>query len=646
MPMVIISEKQGRGWIYAALVGSLGHMNRIATGRSIVLQKMLLALCFLLFSAQMAAAEALDGIAMHGSPALAPDFKSFPYVNPNVKKGGRLAFGVVGTFNSLNPFILKGQRTTARGMWDPELGNMVIESLMMRSRDEPFSMYGLLAQTVEWDDARTFIQFNLDPRAKWSDGQPVTPDDVIFTFELMRDKARPPFSTRLTAFVDSKRVNLVDKMEKIGEHSVRFTFSKYATRELPLLLALSPILPKHATKVENFDQTTLTPLLGSGPYVVKQVRPGEKIVYQRNPNYWGKDIPSMVGFANFDQISIEYFLQENSLFEAFKKGEVDIYKEGSPRNWQRSYGFPAALNGGVVKDSVTPRLPANTYAIVFNTRRPLFSNPRLREGLTLAFDFEWVNKNLYENAYTRTQSFWQNSDLSSFHKPASDKELALLGSAQDRIDPAILDGSYQLPVTDGSGLDRKVLKRAFELIRSAGYSIDNGKMRDAGGRPLAFEILCQNPDQEKIAIAYQRSLAALGITAAIRTVEDAQYQERSQTFDFDMIIKTYAATLSPGIEQSGRWGSQSRDIQGSENMAGVADPDIDRTINAVLAAREPEDFQAAIRALDRLLISGHYVIPLFHAGEQWVARWNYIGHPDYLPLYGAQFPVWWDKRVQ
>jgi peptide/nickel transport system substrate-binding protein len=617
-------------------------LNRIAAGGPNILLRVLLALLVLILPVHFAAADALYGIAMRGAPALPADFKAFPYVNPNVKKGGKLAFGVVGTFNNLNPFIIKGKRTTARGMWDPELGNLVFESLMMRSRDEPFTMYGLLAESVEWDEARTFIQFNLNPRAKWSDGQPVTPDDVIFTFELLRDKGAPPFSTRLV----SGKTTLVEKMEKVGDHSVRFTLSKDASRELPLLLALSPVLPKHATNVENFEQTTMKPLIGSGPYLIRDIRPGEKITFQRDPNYWGKDIPSMVGFNNFDQISVEYFLQDTTLFEAFKKGEVDVFKDGVPRNWSHAYNFPAALRGDVVKDGFDLKLPANTYAMVFNTRRPIFANRKLREGLTMAFDFEWINKNLYENAYKRTQSFWQNSDLSSFHTPANARELALLGPARDKIDPAILDGTYQLPVTDGSGRDRKVLKQAFDLIHAAGYTISDGKMRDAKGTPLTFEILCQNVDQEKIAIAYQRSLAALGITVSIRTVEDAQYQQRSQTFDFDMILRTYAATLSPGVEQISRWGSASRNIEGSENMAGVADPDIDRMIDAILAARTPQDFQAAIRAEDRLLISGHYVIPLFHVGQQWIARWKYIGRPDYVPLYGAQFQTWWDQRVQ
>lgn len=606
------------------------------------MSRLILSLALFLFAAGLAVAEPLHGIAMHGKPALPPGFAHFPYVDPAVRKGGRLAFGVVGTFNNLNPFILKGKRTTARGMWDPELGNLVVESLMIRSRDEPFSMYGLLAETVEWDDARSFIQFNLNPKAKWTDGRPVTPEDVIFTFELLRDKGAPPFSTRLS----DGRNKLVEKMEKIGDRSVRFTFAEGVSRELPLLLALSPILPKHATDVDTFDQTTLKPLLGTGPYLVKEIKPGEKIVYKRNPDYWARDLPAKVGMDNFDEISIEYFLQDNSLFEAFKKGEVDIYQEGSPTKWRRSYDFPAVAAGDVVKEAFKPGLPANMYGIVFNTRRGFFKDPRVREGLTLAFDFEWINKTLFDNAYTRTQSFWQNSTLSSLNVPASRAELDLLGDAASRLPADILSGNYALPKTDGSGRDRKVLRKAFDLITAAGFGLRGARMVGPDGRPLAFEILTQNLEQEKIALAYQRSLAALGIAVSIRTVEDAQYQARTLTFDYDMIFKTYASSLSPGVEQIRRWSSSARDSEGSENLAGVADPDIDRMIGHILAARSDADFEAAVRAHDRLLVAGHYLVPLFHIGEQWVARRAYIGHPDYLPLYGVFFPGWWDQRVQ
>ncbi len=584
-----------------------------------------------------AIAEPLHGIAMHGQPALPPDYKSFSYVNPDVKKGGHITYGVVGTFDNLNPFILKSMRTTARGMWDPDYGNLIYESLLQRSRDEPFTLYGLLAETVEWDDNRTFIQFNLNPKAKWADGQPVTADDVMFTFELLRDKGRVPFSTRL---------NLVSKMEKIGDRSVRFTFNDKADRETPMVFGLMPVLPKHLIDPETFDRTSLTALVGSGPYKIKTVKPGESITYERDPNYWGKDIPSKVGMDNYDRITVQYFLQDTTLFEAFKKGDVDVYPDGSPGHWATAYNFPAVSSGAVIKDTFEPQLPSGMFGFVFNTRRPMFQNLKLREGLSLIFDFEWANKNLFSGAYKRTESFWQNSALSSFGVPADERELAMLGPLKDKIDPDILDGTYKLPVTDGSGRDRKVLKQAVDVLKEAGYSIKNGKMTDEKGKPLSFEIMTQNADQEKLAIAYQRSLQTLGITVSIRTVDDSQYQSRTNSFDYDVIVKSYVSSLSPGNEQLSYWASASRDREGSSNFAGVADPDVDMAIKHLLAARSDEDFTAAVRSHDRLLLSGHYVLPLYHIDQQWIARSKRIGHPDKVPLYGYQLPAWWDQSAQ
>lgn len=593
-------------------------------------------LVFLL--AGTAGAEPLHGIAMHGQPALGSDYTHFPYVNPNVKKGGRITYGVVGTYDSLNPFNLKSIRTTARGVWDPSFGNLIYESLMTRSSDEPFTLYGFLAESVEWDDDRTFVQFNLNPKAKWSDGQPVTQDDVIFSFEVLRDKGRIPFSLRL---------NSVEKMEKVGEHGVRFTFNDKATRETPLILATAtPILPKHAIDVNTFEQSTLTPPIGSGPYRIKSVSPGERIVYERNPDYWGKDIPSKVGFDNYDQIAIEYFLQDNTLFEAFKKGAIDVYADGSPTHWTRAYDFPAVNNGSIVKDAFQPQLPTGMLGFVFNVRRPLFADVRVRAALSLAFDFEWANKNLFDGAYTRTESFWQNSPLSALGNPADERELALLGKAKDRIEPDILDGSYRLPKTDGTGGDRSVLKKAVDLLQKAGYTIRNRRMVDKRGRQLAFEVMTQTQDQEKLAIAYQRSLRLIGVAMTIRTVDDSQYQSRSGSFDYDVIVKSYPSSLSPGIEQVGRWGSVAAKSPGSFNFAGTADADLDRIIDSMRLARNKEDFQASVRAFDRLLLSGHYLVPLYHIPQQWVARWKRIDRPQALPLYGYQFSTWWDARAQ
>lgn len=584
------------------------------------------------------AAQPLYGIAMHGDPALPADFKHLPYVNPDVKKGGRMSYGVVGTFDNLNPFILKSMRTTARGMWDPEFGNLVYEPLMQRSRDEPFTLYGLLAQTVEWDDSRSFIQFNLNPAAKWSDGQPVTPEDVLFTFQLLRDKGRIPMSSWL---------DTVASMEKVGDHGVLIHFNEKGNRETPLIIASSiPILPKHAIDSENFERTTLSIPIGSGPYRVKSVDPGQRIVFERNPDYWGKDIPAKVGVDNFDQIVVNYFLQDTTVFESFKKGDLDIYQDGSPAHWQDAYNFPGVAAGAVVKETFTPKLPSGMLGFVFNTRRPIFADKNVRKGLTLAFDFEWFNRSLASSAYTRTESYWQNSDLSSFGVPADARELAMLGPIKDHIDADVLDGTYKLPVSDGSGRDRKILRKAVNFLQQGGYSIKGERMVDSAGRQLSFEIMTQNADQERIAIAYRRSLTLLGIAVTIRTVDDSQYQLRTTNYDYDVIIKSYPSSLSPGIEQVGRWGSVAAKAPGSLNFAGVANPDVDTLMDHILTARSADDFRDAVRSFDRILISGYYVAPLYHIAQQWVARRSHIAHPDMLPLYGYQLPTWWDASVQ
>ena len=588
-------------------------------------------------AATVAHAEPVHAIAMHGEPALPADFDHFPYADPKAPEGGSVTYGVVGTFDSLNPFVLKGMRTTARGLWDPQYGSLVFEPLMLRSADEPFTLYGLLAKSVEMDDDRTYLQFNLDSRARWSDGKPVTAEDVIFTFELLRDHGRPPFSNRLKK---------VEKMEKVGENSVRFTFTKDADREFPLLLALSPVLPKHAIDPKKFEQSGLTQMIGSGPYLFDRVKPGEKIVYKRNPNYWANDLPSMRGLANYDRITINYYLQDQTLFEAFKKGDVDIYGDGSPTHWRDAYDFPAVRSGDIVREEFKPKLPSGMFGFVFNTRRPLFQDVRVREALTLAFDFEWVNRNLFGEVYARTESFWQNSDLSSYGVPASENELALIGDLKKDMEPEFIDGSYRLPVTDGSGRDRKVLKRSVDLLKDAGYTIRDGKMVDGKGKPLTFEIMTQSPDQEKVALAYQRFLTAIGVDVTVRTVDDSSYQQRSQSFDYDMVLKSYSSSLSPGAEQVGRWGSASRSLKGTDSFAGVADPGIDRILSSIVSARGQEDFIASVRALDRVLMSRYYVIPLYHIAQQWVAHRKNLTHPPVTPLYGYSLPAWWDETAR
>ncbi|WP_290772770.1 extracellular solute-binding protein [Hoeflea sp.] len=591
----------------------------------------------LLSAGNLAHAEPLHGIAMHGEPALPADFTHLPYVNPDAPKGGKVTYGVVGSFDSARPFIVKSMRTTARGLADPVFGNLVYEPLMQRSQDEPFTLYGLLAETVEWDDERSFIQYNINPAARWSDGEPVTADDVIFTMELFKEKGRPPYSTRL---------NRVEKMEKVGPLSVRFTFNDSSNREFPLILSLTPVLPKHATDAESFDQSTLEPGIGSGPYVVSEVKPGERITYTRNPEYWARDLPIKRGIDNYDQIAVEYFLSETAQFEAFKKGVFDIYPDGSATNWSRGYDFPAVTSGEIVRKEYESKIPSGMYGFVFNTRKQLFEDVRVRQALTMLFDFEWANRSLYDNTYKRTHSFWDGSDLSSYGKPADEREREILAPFPDAVSAEIMEGTWTLRVTDGSGRDRKVQRAALTLLQEAGYRIENGKLLDASNRPFAFDLMTQNEGQEKLAIAFQRSLAALGIEMAIRTVDDAQYQQRSQTFDYDMIMKSFSSSLSPGAEQINRWGSASRDQQGSFNFSGAASPALDAAIDALLNARTADDFRSAVRAYDRVLLSGHYVIPAFHLGKSWVAHRSRIAEPEgEAPLYGYYLPAWWDTTA-
>jgi len=584
-----------------------------------------------------AQAEPTHGIAMHGKPALPADYQHFPYVNPEAPKGGKITYGVQGTFDSVNPFILKSMRTNARGSWDHQFGRLVFESLLFRSRDEPFTMYGLLAEKVEWPDDRKWIEFTLNPQAKWSDGVSVTVEDVLFTYELLTEKGRPPYNSRMKK---------IEKIEKTGERKVKFTFNENADREFPMIVALSPILPKHAIDFYTFDQSSLEKMVGSGPYTMDKVEPGKFITYKRNPDYWAKDIPSRIGFANFDEVKVEYYRNSNTLFEAFKKGLFDAFPENDPAAWRRNFDFPAVSDGRVVKDAFKTQTPAKMQGFVFNTRRKIFENRKLRAALIALFDFEWINRNLFFGAYERTVSFWHGSELASHGVEASAKELEYLAPWMDRMKPDVLNGTYTPPVSDGSGRDRKVMRHAFKLLKQAGYTRQGEKLIGPDGAALQFEILTRSSRQEKLAIAYRRSLEKLGIEVSIRTVDDSQYQRRVQAYDYDMVMQTYTASLSPGIEQIWRWGSRSKEVPGTFNFAGVADPAIDAMIDHMLQAKSRKDFVDAVRAYDRLLISGDYLVPLFHIDEQWVARWDYLKRPEATSIYGYQFETWWDARAQ
>ena len=579
--------------------------------------------------APTASTEPRHAIAMHGDPALAADFSHFPYANPEAPKGGRINYAWPGTFDSINPFIVQG--SGARGSLDLVFGYNVFDSLMQRSADEPFTLYPLIAKMVDTDDARSFVEFTLDERARFSDGEPVKPEDVIFTLELLRDKGLPRYG------VTAKKI---ERMEKVGERGVRFTF-KEPDRELPLILGLLPILPKHAIDPATFDRSTLTPILGSGPYRLESVRAGESVVFRRNPDYWAKDLPSKRGFDNYDEIHLTYFRDENAMFEAFKKGLVDVFIEENSGRWAHDYDFPAVARGEVVKESFKTRLPSGMFSFVMNTRRPQFKDPKLRAALAGLFDFEWANRNLLSSSYERTKSFFDNSELSSHGRPANEAERTLLAKFPLAVPADILRQGWQPTASDGFGRDRAFFRAGFDRLKSAGYSIEDGALTGPDGKPLTFEIMLKGGENEQLAMAWRRTLERLGIEVTIRSVDAAQFQQRMTNYDFDVVPFLYTASLSPGVEQVARWGSASRDVPGTFNYAGVADPAVDTMIGALSNARSRSDFVDAARAYDRVLLSGAYVVPLYFKPAQWIAHWNRLKRPGSVPLFGAQLPTWW-----
>jgi len=573
-----------------------------------------------------ARAEPAHAIAMHGAPALPPGFPHFPYVTPDAPKGGRVTVGSSASFDNLNPMIVRGE--PVQGMRE-----FVIESLMARSQDEPFTLYGLIAESIDVPDDRSQATFRLDPRATFSDGKPITAADVLFSFEVLRDKGRPNYRTYYKKVANA---------EALSEHEVRFVFADGSDRELPLILGLMPVLPSHVMNAEKFDETTLTPLIGSGPYRIAAVDPGRSITYRLNPDYWARDLPVNRGRFNFDEIRFDYYREGSTLFEAFKTGAIDVRNEDDPAIWAKGYDFPAVRDGRIVREEMPIGLPAGMTGLVFNTRRPVFADPRVRQALIHLFNFEWINKSFFHGLYKRTQSYFERSVLSSAGRPADAREQALLAPFSDAVLPEIMDGTWRAPVSDGTPHNRTNARRAYEMLEAAGYSLQGGRMVEtATGKPLTFEVLASNSGQERLLGAFVGDLAKIGIAARVRVVDSAQYQARLKDYDFDMIQFTWPASLSPGNEQLFRWSSRVAGDPGSYNYAGVENPAADAMIAAMLAAHGNEEFVSAVRALDRVLLSGHYVIPLFHPPAQWIASWKRLAHPEQTPLSGFNLDTWW-----
>lgn len=573
-------------------------------------------------------------IAMHGDPDLKPGFTHLPYANPDAPKGGRLHLGFPGTFDTLNPYNLKAG-SAAHG-----ISTYVYQPLMMRSLDEPFTLYGLLAQTIETNADRSAVTFRLNPKGRFSDGKPVTSKDVRFSVELLRKHGRPQHRV---AYSKIKSIETPDDL------TIRYDLTDANDRELPLILALMPVLPAHATDAEHFTESTLKPPVGSGPYVLKTVEPGTSLQYVRNKDYWAKDLPVQRGFYNFDEIRIEYYRDGSSLFQAFQAGLIDYREEGDPTRWRTGYDFPALREGRIAARALPLGGAKGIHGYAFNTRRALFKDVRVREALAMTFDFEWINANIYGGLFTRTRSFFDNTPLSAAGRPASEAERLLLAQWPGSVRKDILEGKWTPPVHSGSGRDRDLARRAIGLLQQAGYRLRDGKqVHAASGLMLSFDILVNDREQERLALIYSQWLRRIGVIAQVRLVDLVQYQRRRQKFDFDMILGWWLASNSPGNEQFNRWSSQAARIESSHNLAGVQSKAVDGLIRAIVAADDKDSFTNAVRAYDRILLSGFYIVPHFHKSKQWFAFNTSLAFPQRLPkfgtpLFGQMLDTWWRK---
>jgi len=566
------------------------------------------------------------GIAMHGEPALPAGFPHLPYANPDAPKGGRITLAIQGTFDSLNPYIVLG-------VAPPAVPTYVLQSLMIRSQDEPFTLYGLVAESVELPDDRSFVTFHINRKARFSDGHPLTAEDVRFSFELLKKHGKP---LHRSSFGQVKVVEILDP------YTIKFDLSGANDRELPLLIGMMPIFAAHATNPETFDKTTLTPPIGSGPYTITEVRPGERVVLKRRKDFWAEDLPVLRGLYNFDEIRYDLYRDANTMFEAFKAGLYDYRLEGDPTRWATGYDFPGTRSGRIVRETLPIRVPKGMNGFVFNTRRPVFVDVRVREALNYLFDFNWLNRNLYYGLLKRSDSFFADSELSSTGRPAAARERELLAAFPGAVREDILEGRWTPPAADGSGRDREMARRALALLSEAGWTLKDNILRNRKtGEPFTFQILVKSSDQERLALNYAQALERVGIQVEVRLVDNVQYWRRITKFDYDMIQWVWPASASPGNEQRNRWGSADARKDGSANYSGATSPAVDRLIDALLEAKTREDFVSAVRALDRVLLSGFYVVPLFYVGDQWLAYDSGLNRPAGTPLFGSYVDVWW-----
>lgn len=569
-------------------------------------------------------------MAMHGEPKYGPDFSHFDYVNPEAPKGGRLRLSALGNYDSFNPYILRGHAASGLAM--------IYDTLTVASSDEAFTQYGLIAEAMRVPADRSWVEFRLRAEARFHDGEPITPEDVVFTFETLMEKGSPTLRVYWGDVV---------KAEKTGEHAVRFSFREAGNSELALIIGQMPVLPRHYWQERDFSRGTLQPPLGSGPYRIADYDAGRSVTYQRVEDYWAKDLPVNRGRFNFDQIQYEYYTDDTVRVEALKSGAYDLRLENVAKNWAMAYEISAVRDGRLNKLEIEHELPQGMQAFFLNTRRAVFKEPKVRQALNYAFDFEWTNRNLFFGAYKRTESYFSNSELASEGLPGP-AELELLEPFRAQLPPEVFEQAYQAPRTDGRGLPRQNLRIAARLLEEAGWVIrGNRRVHQESGRPMRFEILLYDPTFQRIALPYVRNLERLGIAATVRVVEPAQFVERVRRFDYDLMIGGIGQSLSPGNEQRYFFGSQAADTEGSRNYSGVKDPVVDALIEKVISAPDRESLITATRALDRVLLWGHYVVPNWHIDRFRVIYWDKFGRPAENPPYGLPIEdTWWAKSAE
>ena len=569
-------------------------------------------------------------LAMHGAPKYPADFKNFDYVNPQAPKGGTQVQGVVGTFDNLNGFIIQGNPAAGLGL--------TYDSLMAGAADEPFTQYCLICETIDVPDDRSWAEFTLRSDARWHDGKPISVDDVIFSINVLREKGNPFFRFY---YGD------IATVEQTGPRKVRFTFGGRPNPELPLIIGQLTILPKHYWESREFAKTTLDVPLGSGPYKVSDVKPGRSISFERVDDYWGKDHPTKVGRDNYQSYRFEYFRDPTVAREAFKAGDLDLWTESSSKEWATAFtNVPAVKDGKIRLEEIGHERTAGMQGFVFNLRKPLFQDPRVRQALAMAFDFEWSNANLFYNAYTRTDSFFDNSELGSrgLLKDAGAEEREILERYRGKLPEQVYSAVFQPPKTDGSGARgiRPNLRGAAKLLREAGWQTkDNKLVNTETGKPFRFQILLVSPAFERVALPYKRNLERLGINASVRIVDASQYQNRLEEFDYEMVVGSWGQSQSPGNEQRNYWTSAAVDSRGTRNLSGIQNPVIDELVELLITAPDRDSLVQRTRALDRALLWGFYVVPNWHIPHDRIAFWDRYGQPDVVPTLGAQLDTWW-----